>query len=84
MASGVRGERLRLEVARHAISGMCGDRRGMPFLAIAAAPRERLLRALLGHVPVAGPPDQGGHDAAPLLAEGRIYRVLNGRRGHSL
>ncbi len=23
------------------------------------------------------------HDAAPLLAEGRIHRVLNGRRGHS-
>jgi hypothetical protein len=24
------------------------------------------------------------HDAAPHLAEGRIHRVLNGRRGHSL
>ena len=42
--------------------------------------RERLLGALLGQVPVAGPPDQRGDDAAPLLAEGSIHRALNGRR----
>ena len=46
--------------------------------------RERLLRALLGQIPVAGPPDQRGDDAAPLLAEGCVERALNGRRRHSL
>ncbi len=46
--------------------------------------RERLLRALLGQVPVPGPPDQRGDDAAPLLAEGRVHRVLDSRGRHSL
>src|SRR5262249_7706286 len=31
--------------------------------------RERVLRALLGQVPVAGHPDQGGDDPSPFLAE---------------
>jgi hypothetical protein len=31
--------------------------------------RERVLHALLGQVPVAGQPDQPGHEAAPLLGE---------------
>ena len=31
--------------------------------------RERVLRALLGEIPVAGHPDQGGDDSTPLLAE---------------
>src|SRR5262249_14736611 len=45
--------------------------------------RERLLRALLGQVPVAGPPDQRGDDATPLLAGGRINRALDRGRGMS-
>jgi hypothetical protein len=31
--------------------------------------RESVLRALLGQVPVAGRPDQGGDDAPPLVSE---------------
>ena len=38
-------------------------------------PGERVLRALLGEIPVAGEPDQRGDDPSPLVAE----RVGDGR-----
>ena len=44
-------------------------------------PREGVLRALLGEVPVAGDPDEGRDDPAPLLAERTGDRGLDGGRG---
>jgi hypothetical protein len=45
---------------------MAGDPVARPAL---GGDRERLLRGLLGEVEVAEEADQGGEDAAPLLAE---------------
>ena len=46
-------------------------------------PRERVLGALLGEVPVARHPDQGGDDPTPLVAERRSDRVVAaGHRHH--
>jgi hypothetical protein len=42
---------------------------------------ERVLRALLGQVPIAGDPDQRGDDLAPLGPEGGADRCLNLRAG---
>src|SRR5664280_3133601 len=39
--------------------------------------RERVLGALLGDIPVTGPPDQGRDDATPLLAKHLRDRGLN-------
>ena len=36
--------------------------------------REGVLRALLGQVPVTGDPDEGGHDATPLVTKGTSDR----------
>src|SRR5215207_4357366 len=47
-------------------TGASGDAVTRPGL---KRPREGVLSALLGQVPVAGRPDQGRHDAPPLLAE---------------
>ena len=44
--------------------------------------RERVLRALLGQVPVAGGPDQRGHHLAPLLPERRVDRRGDGVAAH--
>lgn len=65
--------------AAQPVEGTVAGRRGEPEAGVArdaVAPpalerqREGVLRALLGDVPVARHPDQGGDDRPPLLAEG--------------
>ena len=41
-------------------------------------PREGILRALLGEVPVAGHPDEGRDDASPFIAKGTADRSFDG------
>ena len=60
--------RLRAVVTSHA-PGLVGHAVARPAL---GGDRERLLRGFLGEVEVAEEADQGGEDAAPLLAEGLL------------
>ena len=66
---GAAAEPVQRAVARHRGQPGAGTARDAVARPGLQCLREGVLRALLGQVPVAGHPDQGGHDPAPLLAE---------------